>query len=32
MVLFGDWVDLSLSGIEMGRGEGGGGGGGEGGW
>ena len=26
MVLFGDWVDLSLSGIEMGRGEGGGGG------
>ena len=22
MVLFGDWVDLSLSGIEMGRGEG----------
>lgn len=25
MVLFGDWVDLSLSGIEMGRGEGGGG-------
>ena len=24
MVLFGDWVDLSLSGIEMGRGEGGG--------
>ena len=32
MVLFGDWVDLSLSGIEMGRGEGGGGGAGEGGW
>ena len=36
MVLFGDWVDLSLSGIEMGRGEGGEGGGwggaGEGGW
>ena len=31
MVLFGDWVDLSLSGIEMGRGEGGGGAG-EGGW
>ena len=27
MVLFGDWVDLSLSGIEMGRGKGGGGGG-----
>ena len=32
MVLFGDWVDLSLSGIEMGRGKGGGGGAGEGGW